>query len=210
MRIIFWSAFVSAFIFSAFYLWQHNIFLVITFFLGACALFTLFLIQRSGWVQRFYSSIFKDTILGIGGIIFFITSFGTLYFYNSFDWFGYDVVAHFAITLCFVIMTAMLYELLRLKRKIPDSFETIATSVLTIFIFSFLWEAFEMQGDIWWGTKMFFDPNQETILDFVTDLIADFFGLLVGGILIFKNWTRWNKKWLNGETLKLQNLKIKN
>jgi hypothetical protein len=197
MRIVFWSAFFSAFLFAAFYLMKNN-FLVIAFLLGAFALFVLFLIQKSSKVDQHYTSYFKDTLLGIGGIIFFTTSFGTLYFYHYFDfkWFEYDSAAHFLISLLFVIMVAMFYELLRLGKNVPSALETIFVSSFVVMVFSFVWEAFQRQGDIWWGTKMFFDYNQPISIDVASDLAADFCGNFFGGILIFQNWIAWNKKWL--------------
>lgn len=198
MRIIFWSAFISAFVFAAFYWWEKNTFLIITFILGAFVLFVLFLIQKSSKVSKYYTSNFKNTLLGIGGMIFFITSFGTLYFYHYFDfeWFEYDTAAHFVITALFVIMAAMFYEFLRLKKGVPGALETILVGSFTIMIFSFLWEMFQKQGDIWWGTKMFFDFNQPISVDVAKDLAADFCGNFLGSVLIFRNWTGWNKKWL--------------
>jgi hypothetical protein len=204
-RIIFWSAFVFVFILAGVYWRLGNIYLVVTFPLGALALFILFLISKSGRARRYRSEFFRGTLLGIGGTIFFITTLGTIYFYNGL--FGYDVAAHFFITVLFVIMAAMLYELLRSTNSASNAIETIAVSVLTLVIFSFLWEWYEKQGDIWWNTKMFYDPWQEISLDVATDLSANFLGMFAASVLIFKYWDKWNKKWQKSETEKLKNLK---
>lgn len=197
MRIVFWLAFASAFVLAGFYWRLGNFYLVVTFPLGALSLLLLFLIKRTAKARKYYSVVFCNTLLGIGGLIFFITSFGTLYLYNGL--FGYDVMAHFSISALFVIMAAMLYELSRPKRTTTFAVETVAVSVFTVLLFTFLWEAYEKQGDIWWNTKMFFDPWQEISLDTATDLSANFFGIFAGGFLIFKNWEKWNKKWLKNQ-----------
>lgn len=194
MRTIFWLALGSAFILTGFYWQQGNFYLVITFPLGALSLLFLFLIVKSPLVSKFYKSTFGDTLVGLGSSIFFITTFGTLFLYNGL--FGYDFGAHFTITACFVIMAAMLYEILRLNRGIPGAIETIMVSVTVVLVFAFLWEFYEKYGDIWWNTKMFFDPWQEIALDTATDLSANFLGMFTASILIFKNWVSWNRKWL--------------
>lgn len=196
--IIFWLAFCSAFILTGFYWWLENFYLVVTFPLGVLGLLFLFLIQKSARVSRLYSPTFSNVLLGLGGIIFFITSFGTLFLYNGL--FGYDLGAHFGISVLFVIMAAMLYELLRFGQKIPSTLETIVVSVVLVLVFSLFWEFYEKYGDIWWNTKMFFDPWQEISIDTATDLSANFLGIFVASVLIFKNWDKWNKKWLKNKS----------
>lgn len=198
MRVIFWSAFWSAFVMAAFFGWRKDMFGVVTFLLGAAGLLVLFLFQKSKLFFKYYNSSFGDTILGISGIIFLMSDIGNLYFYDrfTFDWAGYDTLTHFFIPMLFVILAAMLYESLRIKKGVVGAIEVILVSSLTVVIFSILWELFEKQSDIWWGTKMFFDPTQPIILDTTDDLVADFYGVFIGSLLIFKNWESWNKKWL--------------
>ncbi|MBI5071603.1 hypothetical protein HZB93_01785 [Candidatus Falkowbacteria bacterium] len=198
MRIIFWSAFWSAFVMAAFFGWQKDVFGVVTFLLGAVGLLFLFLFQKSKLFLKYYNPSFGDTLLGFSGIIFLIGDLGNLYLYDNWAsyWFGFDTVAHFAIPALFMIVGAMLYELLRIRRGVPKAVEVIFVCAVTVVAFSFLWEFFEKQSDVWWSTKMFWNPTRPIAVDTASDLIADFYGVFVGGILIFKNWIGWNKKWL--------------
>jgi len=198
MRIIFWSAFWSSFVMAGFFGWRKDVFGVVTFLLGAAGLLVLFLLRKSKFISKYYEPSFGETLLGLVGIIFLLSDFGNLYFYDNwnFRWLGYDTITHFVIPAIFVVIVAMLYELLWLKRGVPPAVEVIFVGALTVVIFSFLWELFEKQSDLWWGTRMFWDPTQPIVLDTVDDLVADFYGVFLGSILIFKNWDSWNKKWL--------------
>jgi hypothetical protein len=198
MKIIFWSAFGSAFVTAAFFAVQEDVFGVVTFLLTAIGLSALFLIQKSKLFLKHYNQSFGDTILGLSGIIFIIGDLGDLYLYDNWAsyWFGFDTIAHFTIPAIFMIVAAMLYESLRIKKGVPNVVEVFLISALAIVIFSFLWELFERQSDIWWGTRMFWNPDRPIAVDTADDLVADFYGVFIGGVLIFKNWNFWNKKWL--------------
>ncbi len=196
MRIIFWLAFCVALAAAAFYGWQGNIFLLNSFVLGALALLFLYFLQKSAFVRKYYNDNFGDTLLGLGGLIFLTTSLGTFYFYHYIKFFEYDLIAHTVIPASFVIMGAMAYEILKIKNGAPKKIEAILISGILVLLLSFFWELFQEQGDIWWGTRMFFDSNQPIAVDVANDLAADTFGVFVGCVLIFKNWEGWNKKWL--------------
>lgn len=195
-KILFWSAIGASLVLSIYYGWEKNFFLVKSFILGALALFVLYLIQKSAFVKKYYNDSFGNTLLGLGGLIFFTTSLGTVYFYNNIKFFEYDLIVHTVIPAAFVIMAAMLYEILKIKNGAPERMDVILIMGVLILSLSFFWEFFQMQGDIWWGTHMFFDSNQPIVVDVANDLVADIFGVFIGCVLIFKNWVGWNKKWL--------------
>lgn len=201
MRGVFWSAFWSAFVMAAFFALREDAFGAVTFLLGALALALLLLFRKSKLFLKYYKPSFGDTLLGLSGLIFLLSDIGNLYFYDrfTFDWLGYDTFAHFTIPLLFVILAAMLYELARLKKGVPKTIEVILVSALVVVAFSFLWELFEKQSDLLWGTHLFSDPSQPIAVDTADDLIADFYGVFFGSILIFKNWTSWNQKWLKND-----------
>jgi hypothetical protein len=196
MRTIFWSAVGASLALSIYYGWQKNIFLMNSFILGALVLFVLYLIQKSSFVKKYYNDSFGNTLLGLGGLIFFTTSLGTLYFYYYVKFFEYDLIVHVVIPASFVVMTAMLYEIVKIRKGVPEKIEVILVSSIPVLLLSFFWEFFQEQGDIWWGTHMFFDSNQPIVVDVANDLVADTFGVFIGCVLIFKNWVGWNKKWL--------------
>lgn len=196
MRVIFWLAFWSALAAAAFYGWQGKIFLLNSFLLSALGLLVLYLIQNSAIVKKYYNESFGNTMLGLAGLIFFTTSLGTFYFYYYIKFFEYDLIAHTIIPASFVIMAAMLYEIGRIKKIIPGKIEVILISSIPVLLLSFFWEFFQMQGDVWWGTQMFSDSNQNIVVDVANDLSADTLGVFIGCVLIFKNWEKWNKKWL--------------
>jgi hypothetical protein len=196
MRTIFWSAVGASLALSIYYGWQKNIFLMNSFILGALVLFVLYLIQKSSFVKKYYNDSFGNTLLGLGGLIFFTTSLGTLYFYYYVKFFEYDLIVHVVIPASFVVMTAMLYEIVKIRKGVPGKIEVILVSSIPVLLLSFFWEFFQEQGDIWWGTHMFFDSNQPIAVDVANDLAADTFGVFIGCVLIFKNWVGWNKKWL--------------
>lgn len=196
MRVIFWSAFWSALAAAAFYGWRGNIFLLNSFILGALALLILYFFQKSAFVKKYYNDFFGNTLLGLGGLIFFTTSLGTIYFYHYIKFFEYDVIAHVVIPASFVIMWAMFYGILKIKKGVPKKMEVILISGVLVLLLSFFWEFFQKQGDTWWGTHMFSDSNQNIIVDVANDLSADTLGVFIGCVLIFKNWVGWNKKWL--------------
>jgi hypothetical protein len=196
MRIIFWLAFWSALAAAAFYGWQKNIFLLNSFLLGALALLLLYFLQKSAFVKKYYNESFGNTLLGLAGLIFFTTSLGTVYFYKYIKFFEYDFLAHMIIPAAFVVMAAMFYAILKIKKGVPGKVGVILISGLLVLLLSFFWEFFQKQGDIWWGTQMFFDSNQPIAIDVANDLGADVFGVFAGCVLIFKNWEKWNKKWL--------------
>jgi len=196
MKVIFWSVFFSAFVLAGVYWYFENFYLVTTFLLGAFSLFILFLISKSSRVKKYYSEAFGETLLGIGGLIFFTTSLGTVYFYKYIKFFEYDFLVHMIIPAAFVVMAAMFYEILKIKNGVSDKVKVILISSILILALSFFWEIFQEQGDIWWGTEMFFDSNQPIAIDVANDLVADVFGVFAGCVLIFKNWEKWNKKWL--------------
>jgi hypothetical protein len=97
------------------------------------------------------------------------------------------------------LVVAMLYEFVRIRKGVPYAIEVLFVSILVVVMFSFLWELFERQSDIWWGTKIFWNPARPIAVDTADDLAADFYGAFVGAFLIFRNWTSWNKKWLKGD-----------
>lgn len=198
MRIIFWSTFWSAFVLAAFFVLQEDIFGAVTFLLGGSGLLILFFIQKSKLFLNYYNRSFGDTLLGFSGIIFLIGDLGNLYFYEHWAsyWFGFDTFAHFVIPAIFTIMAAMFYEFLQIKRGVPSAVRVIFVCALLVVTFSFLWEFFEKQSDVWWHTKMFWNPVRPIAVDTADDLVADFYGVFAGSILIFKNWIGWNKKWL--------------
>lgn len=200
-RVIFWSAFVSAFVLAGFFALQEDGFGTITVLLTAVGLLALFLIQRSKIFLKHYNQSFGDTLLGLAGIIFIIGDAGDLYLYDNWAsyWFGFDSFAHFTIPILCTLIAAMLYELLRIRKGVPNAVEVLLISGLTVVIFSFLWELFEKQSDIWWGTKLFWNPDRPISVDTADDLIMDFYGAFVGSVLIFRNWTGWNKKWLKNK-----------
>lgn len=196
MKIIFWLAFYVALAAGTFYGWQGNIFLLNSFILGALALLFLYFLQKSAFIKKYYNDNFGNTLLGLGGLIFFITSLGTFYFYYYIKFFEYDLIAHTIIPASFVVMGAMLYEILKIKKGVPRKVTAILISGFLVLSLSFFWEFFQEKGDMWWGTQMFFDSNQPIVIDVANDLAADVFGVFIGCVLIFKNWERWNKKWL--------------
>ncbi len=198
MRVIFWSAFGSAFVTAAFFILQKDSFGAVTFLLTAAGLLILFFAQKSKLFLKYYNPSFGETILGLSGMIFLIGDFGNLYLYDHWDsyWFGFDTFAHFTIPAIFTIMVAMLYEFLQIKRGVPSAVRVIFICVITVVTFSFLWEFFEKQSDIWWNTKMFWNPDRPIAVDTASDLTADFYGAFFSSVLIFKNWVGWNKKWL--------------
>lgn len=200
-RVIFRSAFLFGFVTVIFFVFQENIFGIVIAVLAVSGLLVIFFIQKSKLFLAHYNQIFGDTILGLSGIIFIIGCLGNLYLFDNWAsyWFGFDTVAHFALPAIFTIVAAMLYELFWIKKKMPNAVEVLLISAFTVVIFSFLWELFEKQSDIWWGTKIFWNPARPIAVDTADDLIADFYGALVGCVLIFRNWTSWNKIWLKGD-----------
>ena len=196
MRIIFWLAFWSALAAAAFYGWQKNNFLLNSFLLGALALLLLYFFQKSEFIKKYYNESFGNTLLGLAGLIFFTTALGTIYFYYYIKFFEYDLIVHTIIPASFVVMGAMFYEILKIKKGVPGKVGAVLISGILVLLLSFFWEFFQKQGDVWWGTHMFFDSNQPTVVDVANDLTSDVFGVLIGCVLIFKNWERWNKKWL--------------
>jgi len=197
-RTIFWAAFWSSFVMAGFFGWQKDVFGTATFLLGALGLLILFFIQKSKVFSKYYEPSFGNTLLGLGGMIFLLSDLGNLYFYDrfTFDWLGYDTMAHFIIPMLFTIIAAMLYEFVRLGKGVPAAVEVVLASALVVVAFSIFWELFERQSDIWWGTHLFWDPTQPIAVDTADDLIADFYGVFVGSVLIFRNWVGWNKRWL--------------
>ncbi len=199
-RIIFWFSFPFSFVFIFYFIYQKDFFLAITFLLGLIALFIVFLIQRSLVIQKHYNVSFKDSLIGIVGLIYILSCLGTLSFWswNLNIWFQYDVLMHFVEPVFFVILAAMIFEILYLKKNknIPNNFQsTIAAGILISFLV-LVWEWYEWQGDLWWGTYMFYDLLQGEVLDFATDITADFYGIFLGSALVFAKWEKWNKKWL--------------
>ena len=146
-------------------------------------------------------SIIRRHDTGIERDNFYNRRAGDLYLYDNWAsyWFGFDTIAHFTIPAIFTVIAAMLYELVRIRKRVPNAVEVLLISGLTVVIFSFLWELFEKQSDIWWGTKLFWNPDRPIAVDTADDLIADFYGAFVGSVLIFRSWTGWNKKWLKNK-----------
>jgi hypothetical protein len=156
----------------------------------------LYFFQKLDFIKKYYNESFGNTLLGLAGLIFFTTALGTFYFYYYIKFFEYDLIVHTIIPASFVVIGAMFYEILKIKKGVPGKIKVVLISGILVLLLSFFWEFFQKQGDVWWGTHMFFDSNQPTVVDVANDLTADVFGVLIGCVLVFKNWEGWNKKWL--------------
>lgn len=145
----------------------------------------LLLIPRFFYFQNNIKSRFNINFLKAieicAAYVFVANELGSLYFFKRFE--GYDSFAHISVFIIFSIFIMLLYFSIKNFNSINKK-EIILFTIFFIFL-GFLFEGFEKFSDIFFNTKMFYDPFQAIRADTISDLFFNFFGILLGVLIFF-------------------------
>jgi|GEM_PF-2546579 len=105
--------------------------------------------------------------------------------------FQYDRFLHFAVAFFSLIVFFLLWlpvSKIRCKKVKKRDFLLIVFIVL--FIALFFWESVQYSIDQRFGTKLFFDKNQDIRIDLLEDIIFGLLGLIVGLLYLTHNFDK--------------------
>ena len=190
------ATFFCAIALGGFYaLYSPNYFLAVVFGVVTPLAFCIPLLIRK-WLSAHAKENFFNTFDLLAGAIFFITTPGNVYWY-AYPGAEYDTFAHVLITAVVAIMVAMLFRLGRTALYDAPTARggALTFAILMLMLLGVVWEGFQKLGDITWGTHMFYDADQPIARDLLLDLIADAAGTILGCMVLWRFWDRWNAKW---------------